>query len=88
LPSGKVKGREPWRACTYGRETRLRSAASTETASDWDYEPLSATETQEFTEMLQADGLATVLPCEPCEMGYGGPRPEGPLTFVEAVLTA
>ena len=58
------------------------------TPSDWDYEPLSHTEAREFIEMLQAEGLAKVSPCEPCEMGYGGQRPEGPLTFGEAVLTA
>jgi hypothetical protein len=58
------------------------------TPSDWDYEPLSAIETQEFVRMLQADDLAKVSPCEPCEMGYGGSRPGGPLTFAEAVLTA
>jgi len=38
--------------------------------------------------MLQAEGLAKVSPCEPCEMGYGGQCPEGQLTFGEAVLTA
>jgi len=58
------------------------------TPSDWDYEPLSATETQAFIEMLRAERLAKVSPCEPCEMGYGGERPGGPLTFPEAVLTA
>ncbi len=58
------------------------------TPSDWGYEPLSATETREFIEMLHADGLAKVSPCEPCEMDYGGRRPEGPLTFAEALLTA
>jgi hypothetical protein len=58
------------------------------TPSDWDYEPLSAIETQELARMLQAEDLARVSPCEPCEMGYGGKRPGGPLTFAEAVLTA
>jgi hypothetical protein len=58
------------------------------TPSDWDYEPLSAIDTQEFVRMLQAEGLARVSACEPCEMGYGGKRPGGPLTFAEAVLTA
>lgn len=58
------------------------------TPSDWDYEPLSVTETRQLIEMLQAERLATVSPCEPCEMGYGGQRPGGPLTFGEAVLTA
>jgi len=38
--------------------------------------------------MLQAEGLAKVSPCEPCEMGYGGKRPGGPLGFAEAVLSA
>ena len=42
-----------------------------------DYEPLSHTEAREFIEMLQAEGLAKVSPCEPCEMGYGGQRPRG-----------
>jgi len=37
------------------------------TPSDWDYEPLSLTETREFIEMLQLEGLANVSPCEPCE---------------------
>ena len=58
------------------------------TPSDWDYEPLSAIETREFVQILQAEGLARVSPCEPCERGYGGRRPEGRLTFAEAVLTA
>ncbi len=58
------------------------------TPSDWDYEPLSAIETLQFVRMLRAEGLARVSPCEPCEFGYGGRRPEGPLTFAEAVLTA
>jgi hypothetical protein len=58
------------------------------TPSDWDYEPLSAIETREFVQILQAEGLARFSPCEPCEMGYGGRRPEGRLTFAEAVLTA
>jgi hypothetical protein len=58
------------------------------TPSDWDYEPLSAIETQELARMLQAEDLARVSPCESCEMGYGGRRPGGPLTFAEAVLTA
>ena len=58
------------------------------TPSDWDYEPLSAIETQELARMLQAEDLARVSPCEPCEMGYGGKRLGGPLTFTEAVLTA
>lgn len=40
--------------------------------SDWDYEPLSAIETREFAQTLQAEGLAKVWPCEPCEMGYKG----------------
>jgi hypothetical protein len=52
------------------------------------YEPLSAIETQEFVRMIQAEGLARVSPCEPCEMGYGERRPGGPLTFAEALLTA
>ena len=56
--------------------------------SDWDYEPLSAIETSEFVGMLRAEGLARVSPCEPCELGYGGARPDGPLTFAEAILTA
>lgn len=56
--------------------------------SDWDYEPLSPAETAEFVRMLQVEGLAKVSPCEPCEMGYAGRRPGGPLTFAEAVLTA
>lgn len=56
--------------------------------SDWEYEPLSAIETREFVRILKAEGLARTSPCEPCEMGYGGRRPEGPLTFAEAVLTA
>ena len=51
-------------------------------------QPLSLTETREFIEMLQLEGLANVSPCEPCEVGYGGERPHGPLTFAEAVLTA
>jgi hypothetical protein len=59
-----------------------------QTPSDWAYEPLSAIETLEFVRMLQAEGLARVSPCEPCEMGYGGKRPGGPLTFAEALLTA
>jgi len=58
------------------------------TPSDWDYEALSAIETREFVRMLQVEGLASVSPCEPCEMGYGGNRPGGPLTFAEALLTA
>jgi hypothetical protein len=58
------------------------------TPSDWDYEHMSAIETREFVRMLQAEGLARVSPCEPCEMGYGGKRPGGPLTFAEALLTA
>jgi hypothetical protein len=58
------------------------------TPSDWDYEPLSVTETREFIEMLQLEGLANVSPCEPCEVGYGGEHPHGRLTFAEAVLTA
>jgi hypothetical protein len=58
------------------------------TPSDWDYQPLSAIETLEFVRMLRAEGLARMSPCEPCEFGYGGRRPEGPLTFAEAVLTA
>ena len=58
------------------------------TPSDWEYEPLSAIETREFVRMLKTEGLARTSPCEPCEMGYGGRRPEGPLTFAEAVLTA
>jgi hypothetical protein len=36
------------------------------TPSDWDYEPLSAIETQELARMLQAEDLARVSPCEPC----------------------
>ncbi len=56
--------------------------------SDWDYEPLSVSETREFIEMLRAEGLAKISPCEPCELRYGGRRPEGPLTFAEALLTA
>lgn len=47
------------------------------TPSDWDYEPLSLTETREFIEMLQTEGLAKVSPCEPCEMGYDGAAPRG-----------
>jgi hypothetical protein len=58
------------------------------TPSDWDHEPLSAVETHEFVRMIQAESLASVSPCEPCEMGYAGRRPGGPLTFAEAVLTA
>jgi hypothetical protein len=58
------------------------------TPSDWDYEPLSAIEIGELVRMLKAEGLARTSPCEPCEMGYGGRRPEGPLTFAEALLTA
>jgi hypothetical protein len=58
------------------------------TPSDWEYEPLSAIETREFVRMLKAEGLARTSPCKACEMGYGGRRPEGPLTFAEAVLTA
>lgn len=58
------------------------------TPSDWEYDPLSRAETRAFTELLQKEGLAHVSPCEPCEMGYGGERPGGPLSFVEAVLTA
>lgn len=58
------------------------------TPSDWGYEPLSAIDTQEYVWMLQAEDLARVSPCEPCEMGYGGARPGGPLTFAEAILTA
>jgi hypothetical protein len=58
------------------------------TPSDWEYESLSAIETREFVRMLKAEGLARTSPCEPCETGYGGRRPEGPLTFAEAVLTA
>jgi hypothetical protein len=50
--------------------------------------PISAIETQELARMLQAEDLARVSPCEPCEMGFGGKRPGGPLTFAEAVLTA
>jgi hypothetical protein len=38
--------------------------------------------------MLLAEGLAKSSPCEPCEMGYGGKRAGGPLTFAEAILTA
>jgi hypothetical protein len=58
------------------------------TPSDWEYEPLSAIETREFVRMLKVEGLARTSPREPCEMGYGGRRPEGPLTFADAVLTA
>jgi hypothetical protein len=58
------------------------------TPSDWEYEPLSAIETREFVRMLKAEGLASTSPCEPCEMGYGRRRPESPLTFAGAVLTA
>lgn len=58
------------------------------TPSDWDYEPLSAIETEVFVRTLQSEGLAAVSPCEPCEMGYGGKRPGGPLSFAEALLTA
>lgn len=58
------------------------------TPSDWGYDPLSSIETQMIVRMLQTEDLARVSPCEPCEMGYGGKRPGGPLTFGEAVLTA
>jgi hypothetical protein len=58
------------------------------TPSDWAYEPLSPIETQEFVRALQAEDPVRVSPCEPCEMGYGGKRPGGPLTFAEAVLTS
>jgi hypothetical protein len=58
------------------------------TPSDWDYEPLSAIETQEFVRVLQTECLARESPCEPCEMGYGPRRPGGPLAFAEAILTA
>jgi hypothetical protein len=58
------------------------------TPSDWDYEPLTPIETREFVRMLRNEALARMSPCEPCEMGYGARRPEGPLTFAEAVLTA
>ena len=37
------------------------------TPSDWDYEPLSVSETREFIEMLRAEGLAEISPCETCE---------------------
>lgn len=58
------------------------------TPSDWTYEPLSPCETREFLEMLRAEGLAKMSPYEPCELGYGGPRSGGPLTFAAALLTA
>lgn len=58
------------------------------TPSDWGYDSLSPAETRAFTELLRKEGLAKVSPCEPCEMGYGGERPGGPLTFVGAVLAA
>jgi len=59
------------------------------TPSDWDYEPLSPQETAEFVAMIRDEGLNASSPCEGCETGsYGPPRPGGPLTFAEAVLTA
>lgn len=57
------------------------------TPSDWDYEPLSVTETRAFIEMLRAERLAKVSPCEPCELRYAGRRPGG-LTFAEVLPTA
>lgn len=78
----------PWQALYVWKGNGAAVCRFHRTPSDWDYEPLSAIETQEFVRMLQAEGLAKVSPCEPCEMRYGGKRPGGPLTFAEAVRTA
>lgn len=46
------------------------------TASDWDYEPLSANETRELVRMLQAEDLASVLQSDFATCGDVRIRPE------------
>jgi len=41
------------------------------TPSDWDYEPLSVTETRLLIDVLQAEGLATVSPASRARWATG-----------------